>query len=111
MNFIGHKEFLVKAIVAACIALLAPSMAFASGDEAWTDLDKAARAACTAEIKKDRNIVTVSATGYSEGIGGKDGDQYYVLTLDGKAKAYTSKVVCLFDKVSKKAQITEITAP
>lgn len=111
MNFISMKEFFVKAIVAACIALLAPSIAFASGDAAWADLDKAARAACTAEVKKDRNITSVTVTGYSEGIGGASGDQYYVLTLTGKAKAYTSNMLCLYDKVSKKVQATEITAP
>ena len=99
-----------KAVYLAALLLL-PATALASSDDAWQDLDKRARAACTAEIKKDADITKVSVNGTVLGIGGKDGDQYYALVLKGTAKAYSEQVLCLYDKVSKKVQTSQITAP
>ena len=106
----SSKVIAVKALVIA-VAVLFPCVAFASSDDAWNDLDKAAKAACTAEIKKDADISTVRVNGTVLGIGGKSGDQYYALVLKGTAKAYSTQVLCLYDKVSKKVQTSEITTP
>ena len=100
----------MKALIVAIVVFF-PCVAFASSDDAWNDLDKSARAACTAEIKKDADIKTVSVNGTVLGIGGKSGDQFYALVLKGTAKAYSEQFLCLYDKASKKVQWSEITAP
>jgi len=100
----------VKALIVAA-ALLVPTIACASSDEAWNDLAKSAKSACTALIKHDANLTAVSVTGTVLGIGGKSADQFYALVLKGKGKAYSAQFLCLYDKVSKTAQTSEISAP
>jgi hypothetical protein len=94
----------VKAILAAAIALLVPFAALASSEDAWTGLDKAARAACLTDAQKSDNAMkALGDVGTVTGIGGKDGDQFYALIF----RSQTSRqphYLCLYDKVSKKAQ-------
>ena len=92
-------------------ALLVPCTTLASSDDAWNDLAKTAKAACTVEIKKDKNITAVSVGGTVLGIGGKNDDQFYALVLKGNAKAYSTQYLCLYDKVAKTATASEVTAP
>jgi len=101
----------VKALAIAAIALLVPSVAFASSDGAWNDLAKAAKTACTAQIKKhDGNLTTISVAGTVLGIGGRDGEQFYGLMLNGKAKQYSAKWMCIYDKRAKTASAGDITS-
>ncbi|HEX4301631.1 MAG TPA: hypothetical protein VHZ78_02475 [Rhizomicrobium sp.] len=101
----------MKALIIA-IAMIVPTVAFASSDEAWSDLARTAKAACTAAIKPPgSNVKTVSLTGTVIGIGGKDNDQFYALVLKAKSPAYSAQVLCLYDKRTQKAQVSDIDAP
>lgn len=91
-------------------ALLVPSAALASSDDAWADLDKAAKAACTADVqKKDPGFKKMADIGTVIGIGGKDNDQFYALVFRSQPNTHGTHYLCLYDKVSKKPQTSELS--
>ena len=100
---------MTRAVFLAALLLL-PATALASSDDAWTDLDKRAKAACTAQIKsQDSELKIAGVAATVTGIGGNDNDQFYALVLKGQGKGYKSQFLCLYDKRTRKAQTSEVS--
>ncbi len=96
--------------VAIAIALL-PLAAHASTSDAWADLGKASRKACSVQIRKIAGKAKVDTLdGIVTGIGG-NGDQYYGVLMNGDNQGFPVRFLCLYDKRSKKTQASEITEP
>lgn len=90
--------------------LLIALPAAASTPDAWNDLDRAARAACTRDIQHHAGKARVSGvSGKVLGIGSADdSDRFYGLLLTGKTAGFPSQWLCLYDKRAKTAVARDV---
>lgn len=96
--------------LAAAFLLLAAAPAVAATPDSWTQLDRAARAACERDIARLASKARVSAvSGRISGIGAaSDADRYYGLLLTGKTAGFKSDWLCLYDKRARTAVARDI---
>jgi hypothetical protein len=97
-------------LILAAIFVLGPFTAQAATPSAWKSLDTAARTRCGQEIVRLASKAKVGAvTGRISGIGAADDrDRFYGLILAGKTAGFASQWLCLYDKRSKTATVSEI---
>jgi hypothetical protein len=98
-------------IILSVLASICASPAMASSDDAWAEMFANARATCTKAVQSHGPKGTIKVknfTGSALGIGGKDNDLYYALTLTGTNGRYANSWLCLYDKRAKKAQVAII---
>ena len=83
---------------ALCLILLLPAPAFADGDASWEAFRQDVSAACLALVQgPGERWVEVNPFG---------SESYGVALVDLVAPAGTDRMVCIYDKVTKKAELT-----